>query len=80
MVAGMAPIAIGLGNQAEFRQPMAVAVIGGLIASTLLSLVFVPVAFTIIDDIQQWLVPKISRLVTPKDVEAGEEPTATPAE
>ncbi|SRR5579859_403909 len=79
MVAGMLPIAIGLGNQAEFRQPMAVAVIGGLIASTLLSLVFVPVAFTIIDDIQQWLVPKFSRLVTPRDAE-GVEPPAHPAE
>jgi multidrug efflux pump subunit AcrB len=79
MVAGMAPIAMGFGNNAEFQQPMAMAVIGGLIASTLLSLVFVPVAFTLVDDIQQWLTPKFSRLVTPKHA-AGEEPPPHPAE
>jgi multidrug efflux pump subunit AcrB len=67
MVAGMAPIALALGNDAEFRQPMAVAVIGGLIASTLLSLVFVPVTFTLVDDVQQWLAPKFGRLLTPKE-------------
>jgi len=80
MVAGMAPIAAGLGNDAEFRQPMAVAVIGGLIASTLLSLVFVPVAFTIVDDIQQWLAPKFGWLVTSKEDDRAEEPPAHPAE
>jgi multidrug efflux pump subunit AcrB len=77
MVAGMAPIAAGLGNDAEFRQPMAVAVIGGLIASTLLSLVFVPVTFTIVDDIQQWLAPKFGRMMTPREAGA---PKAHPAE
>ena len=80
MVAGMLPIAIGLGNDAEFRQPMAVAVIGGLIASTLLSLVFVPVTFTLIDDIQQWLAPKFSRLLTPQEEAAAKEPPPHPAE
>lgn len=67
MVAGMLPIAAGLGNDAEFRQPMAVAVIGGLITSTLLSLVFVPVAFTLVDDIQGWIAPKFARFLTPKE-------------
>jgi hydrophobe/amphiphile efflux-1 (HAE1) family protein len=67
MVAGMLPIAAGLGNSAQFRQPMAVAVIGGLITSTALSLVFVPVVFTIVDDIQSWLAPKFARWLTPKD-------------
>ena len=79
MVAGMAPIAAGFGNNAEFQQPMAMAVIGGLIASTLLSLVFVPVAFTVADDIQQWLAPKFGRLLTPK-TEAASEPPPHPAE
>ncbi|WP_255828674.1 efflux RND transporter permease subunit [Marinomonas rhizomae] len=46
MIAGMLPIAIGLGADASFRQPMAIAVIGGLITSTLLSLIVVPVVFT----------------------------------
>ncbi len=80
MVAGMAPIAAGFGNNAEFQQPMAVAVIGGLIASTLLSLVFVPVTFTLIDDIQQWLAPKFGRLLTPKDGDEAAVPPAHPAE
>jgi multidrug efflux pump subunit AcrB len=45
MSAGMLPIALGFGADAAFRQPMAVAVIGGLITSTLLSLVVVPAAY-----------------------------------
>ncbi len=52
MVAGMAPIALGLGADASFRQPMAVAVIGGLLTSTFLSLVVVPVVFTLVDDVE----------------------------
>jgi multidrug efflux pump subunit AcrB len=48
MIAGMAPIALGLGADASFRQPMAVAVIGGLITSTALSLLVVPVVFTLV--------------------------------
>ena len=55
MVAGMVPAAIGIGADAGFRAPMAIAVIGGLLASTLLSLVFVPVAFTCMDDLRAWL-------------------------
>ncbi|MBP7705191.1 MAG: efflux RND transporter permease subunit [Caulobacter sp.] len=54
MGAGMAPTAIGLGADVEFRQPMAVAVVGGLITSTLLSLLFIPAIFTIIDDMRNW--------------------------
>ena len=51
MIAGMAPIGLGLGGDSSFRQPMAVAVIGGLITSTALSLLFVPVVFTYVDGI-----------------------------
>ena len=47
------PIALGLGADASFRAPMAVAVIGGLITSTLLSLVAIPAAYTVIDDISR---------------------------
>jgi multidrug efflux pump subunit AcrB len=49
-ILGMLPIALGFGAGAELRQPMAVAIIGGLITSTLLSLVVIPVAYTIFDD------------------------------
>ncbi|MCX7084416.1 MAG: efflux RND transporter permease subunit [Methylococcales bacterium] len=55
MGAGMLPIAIGMGNSdSSFRSPMAVAVIGGLVTSTLLSLLVIPVAYTYLDDFKQW--------------------------
>ena len=50
MGAGMLPIAIGLGTDPSFRAPMAIVVIGGLITSTFLSLLVVPVVFTYVDD------------------------------
>jgi Cu/Ag efflux pump CusA len=53
MVAGMMPIALGLGADASFRQPMAIAVIGGLITSTALSLLVVPVVFTYADGLER---------------------------
>ena len=54
MGAGMLPIAIGMGAaDASFRSPMAVAVIGGLITSTLLSLLVIPAVFTGVDDLGQ---------------------------
>ena len=52
MVAGMAPSALGFGAGAEFRSPMAIAVIGGLLVSTCLSLLFVPAFFAVIDDLR----------------------------
>jgi multidrug efflux pump subunit AcrB len=51
MVAGMMPSALAVGDGGEFRSPMALAVIGGLIFSTILSLVFVPAMFMVMDDI-----------------------------
>nr|MBN2276762.1 efflux RND transporter permease subunit [candidate division Zixibacteria bacterium] len=51
MVFGMLPLALGIGPGAEMRAPMARAVIGGLTSSTLLTLVVVPIVYTIIDDI-----------------------------
>lgn len=51
MGAGMLPIAMGFGSDPSFRAPMATAVIGGLITSTLLSLFVVPVVFTYVDDV-----------------------------
>jgi HAE1 family hydrophobic/amphiphilic exporter-1 len=77
MMAGMLPTALGLGVGSEFRQPMAVAVIGGLITSTALSLILVPVVYEIVDDFEAWLKPKLGRLITPKDIEV--EPVADPA-
>jgi predicted RND superfamily exporter protein len=51
MAAGMMPSALAVGAGGEFRSPMALAVIGGLIFSTILSLVFVPAMFMVMDDL-----------------------------
>jgi len=69
MAAGMLPTALALEKGAEFRQPMAVAVIGGLITSTLLSLVLVPVVYEFVDDFETWLRPRLARLVTPREAQ-----------
>jgi multidrug efflux pump subunit AcrB len=56
MGAGMLPIAIGFGAaDPSFRSPMSIAVIGGLITSTVLSLLVIPVVFTVLDDIEHWI-------------------------
>jgi multidrug efflux pump subunit AcrB len=55
MGAGMMPIALGFSGDSSFRAPMAIAVIGGLITSTLLSLIVIPAAFTVIDDVGEWM-------------------------
>ena len=47
---GMLPVALGLGKGAEIRSPMAIAVIGGLLLSTMLTLVIIPVTYTLLDD------------------------------
>jgi multidrug efflux pump subunit AcrB len=54
MAAGMLPSAMGIGEGGSFRAPMAIAVIGGLIASTFLSLVFVPSFYVIMDDLARF--------------------------
>ena len=52
MAAGMLPVAMGWGNaDPSFRSPMATAVIGGLVTSTFLSLLVIPVVFTYVDDL-----------------------------
>ncbi len=61
MIAGMTPVALGLHGDSSFRAPMAVAVIGGLLTSTCLTLIVVPAVFTLVDDIERWLGPKVSR-------------------
>ena len=62
MGAGMMPLALGWGADPSFRSPMAVAVIGGLITSTLLSLLVVPAGFTYIDDLEHLLRRAVQRL------------------
>jgi multidrug efflux pump subunit AcrB len=81
MIAGMLPAAVGLDSGGEFRAPMAVAVIGGLLSSTLLSLVFVPAVFAVMDDIGRLAWRVFSRFVGQADEPAVAEPPAmAPAE
>jgi multidrug efflux pump subunit AcrB len=54
MAAGMMPVALGFGADVEFRAPMAIAVIGGLITSTFLSLLYIPVVFVFMDMLKNW--------------------------
>lgn len=62
MGAGMMPLALGLGADPSFRSPMAITVIGGLITSTLLSLLVVPAVFTYIDDLEHLLKKLMGKL------------------
>ena len=77
MVGGMLPSALALESGGEFRAPMAIAVIGGLISSTVLSLVFVPAVFILMDDIAGFVWRLFGRFVGPGE-EA--EPLRAPAE
>ncbi len=61
MGAGMMPVALGLGIDPSFRAPMAIVVIGGLITSTFLSLLVIPVLFTYVDDVVQWGARRLQR-------------------
>jgi len=61
MGAGMLPIALKIGADADFRAPMAIAVIGGLLTSTVLSLFYVPVVFTLVDDAKARIARVFSR-------------------
>ncbi len=76
MSAGMLPSALGVGEGGSFRAPMATAVIGGIIVSTVLSLVVVPAFYLIMDDLSRLLARLFSRLVGPKEAD----PEAPPAE
>jgi hydrophobe/amphiphile efflux-1 (HAE1) family protein len=67
MGVGMLPPALGHGDGGEFRAPMAIAVIGGLIVSTVLSLVFVPSFFTVMDDVGRFFGWVFGRFVGPVD-------------
>ncbi len=61
MMAGMMPIALGFSGDSSFRAPMAISVIGGLITSTLLSLLVIPAAFTVLDDLGGWFARRFQR-------------------
>jgi hydrophobic/amphiphilic exporter-1 (mainly G- bacteria), HAE1 family len=61
MIMGMVPLALGLGEGAEQRAPMAHAIIGGVVTSTLLTLVVVPVIYTYLDDLKNWSIRQVHK-------------------
>ena len=67
MAAGMLPSAMGAGDGGEFRAPMAIAVIGGLLVSTLLSLIFVPSFYTIMEALSDFCGRIFGRFIGPKE-------------
>ena len=64
MILGMMPSAVGTGSGSEGRQPMAIAIIGGLVSSTLLTLLVVPVVYSLLDPLSEWL---RVRVLKPRD-------------
>ena len=82
MVAGMVPTALALNGDGAFRSPMGWTVIGGLIVSTVLTLVIVPASFSIADSIEQWIRSKLGRLIThrPGDEKSDHNTVIQPAE
>ena len=67
MAAGMLPSAMGAGDGGEFRAPMAIAVIGGLLVSTVLSLIFVPSFYTIMEGLSERVGSVLGRFVGPRE-------------
>lgn len=71
MGAGMFPLALGWSTDSSFRSPMAIAVIGGLITSTLLSLLVIPVVFTYMDDLKYFWKHRIKTRIAKHQSEAS---------
>lgn len=67
LIAGMLPVAIGLNEASKQRTTMGIAVIGGLISSTLLSLVVVPASYSYIDRFRVWISDKLGKIFLSKD-------------
>lgn len=77
MVAGMVPTALSLSGDASWRAPMGITVIGGLILSTLLTLLIVPASFSLAIGVEQWMGPRLRRRLltyTPGDEDAPHGP------
>lgn len=81
MVAGMIPVALSLTGESSFRGPMGVTVIGGLIFSTVLTLLIVPAGFSMAVDVETWLGKKFGKLLDNGEAHvAGPAPEPLPAE
>src|SRR5437016_12446433 len=78
LIAGMIPVALGRGEGAQFRAPLGVAVMGGVITSTFLTLLVIPTGYEILDELRQWFSRKFG--LTPKQMTAEHPvpPTSNP--
>ncbi len=80
LIAGMIPVALGLGAGGDFRAPMAIGIIGGMTTSTLLTLFIVPLAYAIWVGFQdRWTAKRAAKKAAAEAAEATFEPEATPA-
>jgi HAE1 family hydrophobic/amphiphilic exporter-1 len=68
----MVPLALGIGEGAEYQAPMATVVVGGLTTSTIFTLVFVPVMYSLIDDASNWIKRKLGRKTQKQQIGEGE--------
>ena len=68
LIAGMIPVALGLGEGADFRAPLGRAVIGGVITSTVLTLIVIPTVYEILDEWREWLLARFKRAPIPTPV------------
>jgi len=59
LVAGMVPVALGRGEGGDFRAPLGITVIGGVVTSTLLTLLVIPTVYEILADSRDWLAAKL---------------------
>jgi len=75
-IAGMMPIAIGLGSGAESRAPMGTCVVGGMLTSTVLTLIVIPVIYSVADDAQN-LISRLRRRRTPPETRSFVGPADT---
>ncbi len=73
LIAGMLPIALGSGEGSQFRAPLGVAVIGGVITSTLLTLVAIPTFYEILDETREKVLHLAARLIR------GRRPSTSPS-
>ena len=80
MVAGMLPTALSIGADGSFNQPMAVTVIGGLILSTLLTLLIVPAGFSLADGLEKWIGHRFGKALTNGGANAAAPAMPHPAE
>jgi HAE1 family hydrophobic/amphiphilic exporter-1 len=77
LIAGMVPVALGFGEGADFRSPLGRAVIGGVITSTLLTLLVIPTFYEILDEWRHWLTERFRS--APRATHAAPAPLTEPA-